>query len=394
MAKKIEDFNLTCRLKIVEPMVGQYQKALNNNTDLPDYVLEAYTLQKETVKNLELKFTSEHLNGFDVNDIVEVVLSGRRELSVGIMSAMLVDNGEKDVLVKIEDEIYELEGQKIYVPKNINTILRIAKEMLKAGKSKFANILLTGNSGFGKTTLAKVLSKLTGLDIVKYDIGTIEQPLDFIGSRELKNGETQFVIDPRIKRIEQGNCILQLDEINRAKPEHMNILNPLLDNVRRIQLNGYEIIVGDNVLVMANCNEGWGYTGTSPMDASLRSRFSLIADVIELPVAQETELIKEKLANVSMKNKEQTIAKMMSTITELRKLHSNGELPIEISTRKTEYVCELIATVGLTPRAAFEIVYTGQVKEKEDSASYTKIGNMLTTKLGKLEYEYRPSKTN
>ena len=66
--------------------------------------------------------------------------------------------------------------------------------------------------------------------------------------------ETKFV-----KAITSGNSVILLDELNRAYPNVLNTLLPVLDDTRTLTVGTETYEVADNVIFIATANIGQQY---------------------------------------------------------------------------------------------------------------------------------------
>jgi len=93
--------------------------------------------------------------------------------------------------------------------------------------------------------------------------------------------------------VQAGNHVVLLDELNRANPNLLNTLMPLLDARRFTYLEekGDNILVGPGTVFFATMNEGAGYTGTSALDRAIRDRFPRAVELSYLDEREEVKLL-------------------------------------------------------------------------------------------------------
>lgn len=194
--------------------------------------------------------------------------------------------------VKVEEKSTERDHKHFYVESEANKTLTLAN--LLAKKVGFANILLTGPSGFGKTTLAFLFAEKTGRDFVKVDMSLVTEASEILGSLALVNGTTQFNETPFTQAIKKGNCVILLDEINRAYPNVTNPLLGLLDDTHSVTYGGVTYNVAPNTVFVVTANIGSQYTGTFKSDAALLNRMNFTCTVGDLPPEEEAKIYVNK----------------------------------------------------------------------------------------------------
>lgn len=194
--------------------------------------------------------------------------------------------------VEVEEKSIERDSNHFYVESEANKTLTLAN--LLAKKVGFANILLTGPSGFGKTTLAYLFAKKTGRDFIKVDMSLVTEASEILGSLSLVNGTTKFNETPFTQAIQKGNCVILLDEINRAYPNVTNPLLGLLDDTHSVTYGGVTYNVAPNTVFVVTANIGSQYTGTFKSDAALLNRMNFTCTVGDLPPEEEAKIYVNK----------------------------------------------------------------------------------------------------
>lgn len=177
------------------------------------------------------------------------------------------------------------------------------------------NIIMTGDSGMGKTVAAISASKSLSRDYFIFNCGSSQDPRAMlIGNTQFNKESGTFFAESRfVHAIQQENSVIILDELSRANGEAWNILMPVLDiNQRTLQLDekpGSPVIkVHPSVTFIATANIGFQYTATRVMDRALTDRFTII-EMDALTQSEELKLLKLKSPNVDVK--------MLDTITSI-----------------------------------------------------------------------------
>lgn len=179
-----------------------------------------------------------------------------------------------------------------FVEEEANKVLTLAH--LLTNKCGHANVLITGPSGFGKTTLAYKFASKTGRKFVKVDMSLVSEPSEILGSLSLEDGTTKFNETPFTQAIKEGNVVILLDEINRAYPNVTNPLLGLLDDTHTVTYNGITYNVAKNTIFVVTANIGNQYTGTFKSDAALFNRMNFTCSVGSLPPEEEVKIYKNK----------------------------------------------------------------------------------------------------
>ncbi len=144
------------------------------------------------------------------------------------------------------------------------------------------NVFLSGPSGTGKTEFVLKLGECISQKVVRvnFNVGTTEQHL--IGKWTVKDGQTEFVYGILPLAMKFGWWIL-FDEIDFAMPEHMAVLQPVLEGEPLlVTLNkNEEIIPHENFRVFATGNtkgrgdETQSYVGTGNLNLAFLDRWAI-----------------------------------------------------------------------------------------------------------------------
>ena len=142
------------------------------------------------------------------------------------------------------------------------------------------NILLIGNQGSGKTSLAQQFSARFNRPCYIAPCVTMTEPIQWWGSQGVSPElGTFYTPSAFVKALETPNCVIILDDMNRVEnPKVLNPLFPLLDDRRETHLDdlGRSVKVAPGVVFFATINEGYQFQGTDPIDLALRDRFDQV----------------------------------------------------------------------------------------------------------------------
>jgi MoxR-like ATPase len=204
------------------------------------------------------------------------------------------------------------------------------------------NVMMTGNSGCGKTLASKTLAEVLDRPFYYFNLGATQDPRSsLIGNTHFKKETgTVFAESSFIKAIRTPNSIILLDELSRAHPDAWNILMTPLDPLQRyVRLDESEdsevVPVADGVTFVATANVGNEYTSTRVMDRALLDRFVTV-EMDELEYEDEVALLKLLYPDADIN--------MLGTIGE-----------ITTHTRKVVRSAESKITDSLSTRSAVEM---------------------------------------
>ena len=227
------------------------------------------------------------LSEFSSADTKSAPLTERDEASMEIVE---VPEQHSDVVDYISNS-YSLKPRKLFMTE-------IKWKYLIRSAVRGKNVLMTGNSGCGKTLAAKCLTDALARPYFYFNLGATQDPRSaLIGNTHFKK-ETGTVFSESlfIKAIRTPNAIILLDEMSRAHPDAWNILMTPLDPLQRyVRLDESEdsetVDVAEGVTFVATANVGNEYTSTRVMDRALLDRFVTI-EMDELGYEEEVALLK------------------------------------------------------------------------------------------------------
>lgn len=136
----------------------------------------------------------------------------------------------------------------------LSSAIKLARAGLREPNKPIGNYLFAGPTGVGKTEVAKQLSDILGVEMLRFDMSEymekhavsrlIGAPPGYVGFDQgglLTDGVNQH-----------PHCVLLLDEIEKAHPDVFNILLQVMDNGTLTDHNGRAVDFRNVVLIMTS----------------------------------------------------------------------------------------------------------------------------------------------
>jgi ATP-dependent Clp protease ATP-binding subunit ClpA len=169
------------------------------------------------------------------------------------LPAEQVAERETENLAKLEENLKKaVYGQDKAIESIVDKIL-VSQAGLKPDDKPIGSFVFMGPTGTGKTETAKQLAKHLGVNLVRFDMSEymekhsvaklLGSPPGYIGHDD--NGGQLIT-----KLQENPNCVLLLDEIEKAHPDVSQILLQVMDNGMITGSNGKEADARNCVLIL------------------------------------------------------------------------------------------------------------------------------------------------
>ena len=160
----------------------------------------------------------------------------------------------KDLDKNLRNKVF---GQEKAIEALLDKIF-IAQAGLKSHNKPVGNFLLVGPTGVGKTEVAKQLAINMGVELVRFDMSEYQEQHSvskFIGAPPGYVGFEDNAGQLITKLQEHPNCILLLDEVEKAHPSVLTVLLQLMDNGFVTGSNGKKAD-GRNAIILMTSNLG------------------------------------------------------------------------------------------------------------------------------------------
>lgn len=129
---------------------------------------------------------------------------------------------------------------------------------LKDPHKPVASYLFTGPTGVGKTELAKRLAQAMGMTLVRYDMAEYQErhtvskligsPPGYVGHGDGKAGDGLLITNLE----DTPNCVLLLDEVEKAHPDIMSVLLALLDEGTITSSTGKKVSAKNAIVILTS----------------------------------------------------------------------------------------------------------------------------------------------
>ena len=235
-----------------------------HNTTITDEAIEAavkLSVKYQADKKLPDKaidLIDQACSRFNLKDEVDEKIVSDKEIEFELAKA--INLPEEQVAEKETENLVNLEknlkgvvyGQDSAIESIVDKIL-VAQAGLKPDDKPIGSFVFMGPTGTGKTETAKALANNLGVKLVRFDMSEYQEkhsvakligsPPGYVGYEE-NNG---LLIT---KLQENPNCVLLLDEIEKAHPDVSQILLQVMDNGKVTGSNGKEADARNCVLIL------------------------------------------------------------------------------------------------------------------------------------------------
>lgn len=185
------------------------------------------------------------------------------------VDALALKEDDNDRLESLDKQLMsQIYGQDEAI-RQVVTAVQMSKAGLTDDDKPIASLLFVGPTGVGKTEVARQLARQLGIELVRFDMSEytekhavaklIGSPAGYVGY------EDGGLLTDAIRKT--PNCVLLLDEIEKAHSDIYNILLQVMDYARLTDNKGHKADFRGVVLIMTS-NAGAQYAGQASVGFS------------------------------------------------------------------------------------------------------------------------------
>ncbi|MFG6667924.1 ATP-dependent Clp protease ATP-binding subunit ClpA [Halomonas sp. HNIBRBA4712] len=216
-----------------------------NDRHLPDKAIDVID---EAGAHQRMLPSEMRVDTIDVDQVEAVVASIAR------IPPKSVSSSDRKLLEKLDRDLKMLVFGQDEAIDSLSAAIKLSRAGLKAPDKPVGSFLFAGPTGVGKTEVAKQLSHIMGIDLVRFDMSEymerhtvsrlIGAPPGYVGYDQ--GGLLTEAVN------KQPHCVLLLDEIEKAHPEVFNLLLQVMDHGRLTDNNGREADFRHVILIMTS----------------------------------------------------------------------------------------------------------------------------------------------
>lgn len=252
--------------------------------------------------------------------------------------------GLKDLDKRMGNEIY---GQDDAIRQVVRSVM-MSKAGLTDPEKPIASLLFVGPTGVGKTEICKVLAKEMGIELVRFDMSEytekhtisklIGSPAGYVGYDE------GGLLTDAIRKT--PNCVLLLDEIEKAHPDIYNVLLQVMDYAKLTDNKGNKSDFRNVILVMtSNAGAQQAAQGTIGFGTGMSKGQSMLNSVKK---TFKPEFLNRLTATVTFNDMDRTMA---SRILDKKLLQIGKRLePKKVTLELTPEAHEYLLSKGYNPQ--------------------------------------------
>ena len=232
-------------------------------------------------------------------------------------------------------------GQDLAIEGIVDKIL-VSQAGLKPDDKPVGSFVLMGPTGTGKTETAKQLAAQLGVSLVRFDMSEYQERhsvAKLIGSPPGYVGHEESAGQLIVKLQENPNCVLLLDEIEKAHPDVSQILLQVMDNGKITGSNGKEADARNCVLILTT---NLGARDAEKNTIGFNDSMETVADDSELKrfFAPEFRNRLDGVITFGKLSKEVMMKIVGKFLVELRQMVNDKGIKIKISDEALDYLVD------------------------------------------------------
>ena len=216
-----------------------------HNKFLPDKAIDVIDAAGAKAKLAQAPSVTKHMIQQQVSKISNVPMD-------------VIDEKQTDNYAGLEGKVKtKVYGQNEAIEKLVDSIM-IAKAGLRPDNKPIGSYLFVGPTGVGKTEVCRQLADALGIKLLKYDMSEYQErhsvskligaPPGYVGYAEGSIGSGQLINDVE----DNPNCVLLLDEVEKAAPEVLQVLLQVMDDGKLTSSTGKTVMFNKVILCLTS----------------------------------------------------------------------------------------------------------------------------------------------
>ena len=256
---------------------------LSKSVDLADRYIKNKYFPDKAVDIVDASGATVKLAGrekVEIDDVLNVI-SKMSNIGKDVIDIDSTE-GYKSLDKRIKTKVF---GQDEAVDQIVEAIF-VAKAGLREDNKPIGSFLLVGPTGTGKTETAKQLSAELESKLIRFDMSEYQErhsvskligaPPGYVGHAEGELGQGQLLAE-----VEQyPNCVLLLDEVEKAAPEVLQVLLQVMDDGRLTGATG-KTVDFTNVVLLMTSNLGAADAETKKIGFGDQTKTSAVNKAVE-----------------------------------------------------------------------------------------------------------------